>query len=134
MAVLLITHDLGVAAGFCEEIQVMYAGRVVERAAVDAFYRRPVHPYSEALLSAVCDLEMPLDQPIRAIGGRPPLPGELEGECTFSPRCPYAEEICHRESPSLHAVPDAAAACHFAQQRAGVVSAAPDGEQERARS
>jgi peptide/nickel transport system ATP-binding protein len=134
MAVLLITHDLGVAAGFCQEIQVMYAGRVVERAAVDAFYQRPVHPYSEALLSAICDLELPLDEPIKAIGGRPPLPGELEGVCTFSPRCPYAEDVCRRESPALVAVPDAVAACHFANDRAATAKRRPENEHEHARS
>ena len=117
LAVLLITHDLGVAAGFCDEVHVMYAGRIVERADVDALFARPVHPYSEALLSSVCDLSTPIDSPVPSIGGQPPLPGELEGVCSFSPRCRYAEDICRRERPQLSAVPSALVACHFALER-----------------
>lgn len=118
MSVLLITHDLGVTAGFCDQVQVMYAGRIVECAEIDTLYRRPVHPYTEALLDAVCDLTTPIGAKIRTIGGSPPVPGELiETACSFSPRCPYVQEICNREQPTLTSVAAGAAECHFANER-----------------
>ncbi|HUZ40368.1 MAG TPA: ABC transporter ATP-binding protein [Acidimicrobiales bacterium] len=118
IATMLITHDLAVASGFCDDITVMYAGRIVERAGVRSFYERPVHPYSEALLGAAIDMTIPVDRPITTIGGQPPHPGELEGSCSFCPRCPYAEPICLERRPELIAVTDAEVACHFAEARA----------------
>ncbi|MDO8186570.1 ABC transporter ATP-binding protein [Conexibacter sp. JD483] len=120
VAMVMITHDLGVAAGFCDEIAVMYAGRLVEQAPVRELYAAPRHPYTEALLGAACDLTLPLERPIPTIAGQPPLPGRLAGGCSFHPRCPYAQEVCTLERPLL-AAPDAAAparvACHFALTR-----------------
>ena len=118
MSVLFITHDLGVAAGFCDSVQVMYAGRIVERASVSSFYPRPLHPYSAALLGAVCDLSTRLDGPIAAIAGSPPVAGELEGVCSFHPRCPYAADVCRSARPELLPVADSLVACHFSQERA----------------
>jgi peptide/nickel transport system ATP-binding protein len=117
IATMLITHDLAVASSFCDEITVMYAGQIVERAAVRSFYERPVHPYSEALLSAAIDLTIPVDIPITTIGGQPPHPGELEGSCSFFPRCAYKEPVCLEQRPKLMAVRDADVACHFAESR-----------------
>jgi oligopeptide/dipeptide ABC transporter ATP-binding protein len=120
VAVVLITHDLGVAAGFCDEIKVMYAGRFVEGAPVDTLYREPVHPYSEALLGAVCRLDAALDQPMITIGGQPPLPGALPAGCPFHPRCPHAVARCAEEAPPTVALaPDRFGECHFAAERAG---------------
>jgi peptide/nickel transport system ATP-binding protein len=117
IATMLITHDLAVASSFCDDITVMYAGQIVERAGVRSFYERPVHPYSEALLSAAIDLTIPVDLPITTIGGQPPHPGELEGSCSFCPRCAYAEPICLERRPELIALNDAEVACHFAMER-----------------
>jgi oligopeptide/dipeptide ABC transporter ATP-binding protein len=117
-AVVLITHDLGVAAGFCDEIQVMYGGRIVERAAAEPLYRTPVHPYSEALLGAAVDLNLELGVPIPTIGGQPPLAGELPSGCSFHPRCPVAQEVCRTETPALESVSGRPVACHFAAERA----------------
>ncbi len=117
IATILITHDLAVASSFCDEITVMYAGQIVERAGVRSFYERPVHPYSEALLSAAIDLTVPVDLPIKTIGGQPPHPGEILGSCSFYPRCPFAEPICIEERPKLVEVTDAVVACHFAELR-----------------
>jgi oligopeptide/dipeptide ABC transporter ATP-binding protein len=120
VATMLITHDLGVAAGFCDDIVVMYAGRVIERSQVDRLYQRPLHPYSEALMGASVDLEMPLDQPIPAVGGQPPVPGEMpDNVCPFHPRCPYAQDICRRERPPLAPHAGALVACHFPRDSAG---------------
>lgn len=117
IATILITHDLAVASSFCDEITVMYAGQIVERARVRSFYERPVHPYSEALLSAAIDLSAPVDLPIKTIGGQPPRPGEFEGSCSFHPRCSFAEPICVEQRPELISVTDADVACHFANVR-----------------
>ncbi len=117
VAMVMITHDLGVAAGFCDEIAVMYAGRLVEQAPVRELYAAPRHPYTEALLGAACDLTLPLDRAIPTIAGQPPLPGQLAGGCSFHPRCPYAQEVCTVERPLLRAPDDEApsrVACHFA--------------------
>jgi len=117
VAMVMITHDLGVAAGFCHEIAVMYAGRLVEQAPVRELYAAPRHPYTEALLGAACDLTLPLDRPIPTIAGQPPLPGQLAGGCSFHPRCPYAQEVCAAERPPLRDADEATSArvaCHFA--------------------
>ena len=87
LAVLLITHDLAVAADFCDEISVMYAGRVVEHAPVGKMFADPQHPYTRALLNSTVTLDLDPDHPIPAIGGQSPLPGELPGGC---PPCPAA--------------------------------------------
>lgn len=117
IATMLITHDLAVASSFCDDIMVMYAGQIVERTGVRSFYERPVHPYSEALLSAVIDLTIPVDLPITTIGGQPPNPGELDGSCSFYPRCSFAEPICIGRRPEIIEVADAEVACHFATVR-----------------
>jgi oligopeptide/dipeptide ABC transporter ATP-binding protein len=113
LALVMITHDLGVAAGFCERIAVMYAGRIVEQAPVDELYARPRHPYAESLLGAACDLTLDLEAPIPAIPGRPPMPGELPQGCSFNPRCRYAQEKCHGVEPPLEPHGSGAVACYF---------------------
>jgi len=117
-AVVLITHDLGVAAGFCDAIQVMYGGRIVERAEAERLYRAPVHPYSEALLGAAVDLSLELGVPIPTIGGAPPLAGELPSGCSFHPRCPVARDVCRAELPALEPLSGRSVACHLAAERA----------------
>ncbi len=118
MAVILITHDLGLAAGFCDDIHVMYAGRIVERSPVESLFARPVHPYTEALLGAICRLDVDVSQPILAIPGQPPLPQNLPPGCPFHPRCPHAVARCRDEIPSEQFVDGRAAECHFAAERA----------------
>ena len=123
LAVILITHDLGVAAGFCDEIEVMYAGRVVERSPVDSVYAQPVHPYTEALLGAVCRLDEDTLLPMPTIGGQPPLPDHLPGGCTFHPRCRYAVQRCTDEVPVLAGVgSERQVECHLAGERAAIAT------------
>jgi len=130
LAVILITHDLGVAAGFCDEIKVMYAGRLVESAPVDSLYQRPVHPYTEALLGAICQLDADIAQPMTTIAGQPPLPGALPRGCSFHPRCPDAVARCTDEAPStVHLGPARFAECHFALERAAMSDALTSGAQ-----
>ena len=94
VASVLITHDLAVASGFCDEIAVMYAGQVVEQSTAAAFFTCPAHPYSAALLSASVDLSADIGRPLPAIPGQPPLPDALGQGCAFRPRCPHAGEAC----------------------------------------
>jgi oligopeptide/dipeptide ABC transporter ATP-binding protein len=114
LAIVLITHDLGVAAGLVDEVAVMYAGRIVERAPVGELYTGPRHPYTEALLGAACDLTLPLDQPIPTIPGQPPLPAEVDDGCSFRARCRYAQDLCAQQRPLLERRDGGPpAACHF---------------------
>jgi peptide/nickel transport system ATP-binding protein len=123
MAVILITHDLGLAASFCDDIQVMYAGRIVERSRPGPLFARPLHPYTEALLSAICRLDYDVEQPIAAIPGQPPLPGSLPSGCPFHTRCPHAFDRCSIEEPRPHVLPDGRMAeCHLTEQRATVAA------------
>ena len=103
-AVLFVTHDLDVAATFCNRILVMYAGQIVETAAMADAYHAPAHPYTEALLASKCGLDTELDRPIPAIPGLPPLPGRLPSGCPFHPRCPYRREACTHDEPPLEPV------------------------------
>ncbi|MBX9652748.1 ABC transporter ATP-binding protein [bacterium] len=104
-AVILITHDMGVAAGFCDEIYVMYAGRVVERGPTERLFAEPTHPYTKALLSSVPRLDDPPGGRFRTIPGQPPDLTNLPVGCAFSPRCPYVIDTCRKEVPPLTTVP-----------------------------
>ena len=90
MAMILITHDLGVVAGRTDEVAVMYAGRVVERAPTPALFKKMRMPYTEALLAAIPKLDAAPHTPLPAISGRPPDPTRPMQGCSFSPRCRYA--------------------------------------------
>jgi peptide/nickel transport system ATP-binding protein len=116
-AVIFITHDLGTAAALCDRIQVMYAGRIVERAGAIPFYELQGHPYSEALMGAVCRLDADPDVPLPAIGGQPPLVGALPPACAFHPRCPRAEPRCSSDFPPDFEREDRMVECHFAGER-----------------
>jgi len=113
LALILISHDLGVLAETCDRIAVMYAGRIVETGSVDAVFAAPQHPYTKRLLETlpVIGERRGLTAPIP---GGPPDPGAMPEGCRFRPRCPYAAEKCLAD-PQLREVRAAhAAACHFA--------------------
>jgi oligopeptide/dipeptide ABC transporter ATP-binding protein len=111
LAVVLITHNLGIVAETCDRVAVMYAGRIVEEGPVASVFAAPRHPYTQALLSAVITLET---QAPAAVPGSPPdLAGPLPG-CPFAPRCPLAMAVCHEVIPASARVGgDHAAACHL---------------------
>jgi peptide/nickel transport system ATP-binding protein len=117
MAVVLITHDLGLAAAFCDDIHVMYGGRIVERGEAATVFRQPLHPYTEALLESICRLDRDVDQPITAISGQPPLPQNLPAGCAFHPRCAVAQAICSTDVPVPVQIEGQMAECHFAVER-----------------
>ena len=105
MAVMLITHDLGVVAGTTDRVVVMYAGQVVEQASTVELFARPLHPYTEGLLASVPRLDAP--QQGRARGRLHSIPGQVPAAtawpdgCRFHPRCPYAWDRCRAEEPPL---------------------------------
>jgi peptide/nickel transport system ATP-binding protein/oligopeptide transport system ATP-binding protein len=110
MSILLITHDLGVVAETCDDVVVMYAGRVVEKGPVDGVFGSPQHPYTEALLQSIPVLGMARHEPLRVIRGTVPSPLDWPAGCRFSPRCDYAFERCE-EQPPLFEVEGARSAC-----------------------
>lgn len=104
MSILLITHDLSIVAHFCDRVLVMYAGKIVEDAPVDALFENPQHPYTQCLLHALPRLDQIKTEPLHAIEGTPPnLSVPIKG-CAFAPRCKEAMRICVRESPSLYPI------------------------------
>jgi peptide/nickel transport system ATP-binding protein len=111
MAVLLITHDLGVVAHFAERVLVMYAGKIVEQGSVRDIFKRPSHPYTQALLGALPDPLAPAKR-LEAIPGRVPSPLLLPPGCAFCARCKHAFDPCPTQQPPLFEVaPGHAAAC-----------------------
>ncbi len=112
MALVLVTHDLGVVAGLAERVIVMYAGRVVEEAPAPSFFRSPRHPYSAGLLEALPRLDDEPGSPMRTIPGAPPRPGESQGGCPFQPRCARGSSRCEKEEPALVAAAAGRIACH----------------------
>jgi peptide/nickel transport system ATP-binding protein len=103
MAMMLITHDLGVVAGRTDEVAVMYAGRVVERAPTRELFHHMRMPYTAALLAALPKLDAPPHTRLPAIGGRPPDPINPPPGCAFAPRCIYADAACDEGKPPLSA-------------------------------
>lgn len=101
MAMVLVTHDLGVVAGRTDEIIVMYGGKIVEKAPTASLFERVRMPYTEALMGSIPKITDPSHTRLSAIGGRPPdLVAPPKG-CNFAPRCPYAQARCHVEEPPL---------------------------------
>ena len=122
-AVILITHNLGVVADFCDRVQVMYAGRFVECGATEDIFRAPAHPYTEALLKSVPRPDQFSRRPLFSIPGAPPSLAKLPAGCSFEPRCAVGagEPRCTSERPRPITVGPAARAvvaeCHFAGKR-----------------
>ncbi len=125
MAMILITHDMGVVAEVADEVAVMYAGQIVERAGVLDLFDRPEHPYTEALLGALPQIEedRARDARLTTIPGRPPDLVHPPEACRFAPRCPYAsrDDSCSRVLPELRAIRPGhwVRSSHPASERAG---------------
>ena len=104
MAIIWITHDLGVVAGMAERVLVMYAGLIVEEAQVDMIYEDARHPYTQALLEALPRIDLRREKRLKSIPGAPPnLLAEPHG-CPFAPRCEYVIERCRQENPPLEPI------------------------------
>jgi len=101
MAILLITHDLGVVAEYADEVAVMYAGKLVESADVGRLFQAPRHPYTQGLLRSMPRLAGPVGEPLPTIPGTVPSPLERPPGCPFAGRCPRVLERCHEAMPSI---------------------------------
>ena len=101
MAVLLITHDLGVVADIADRVVVMYAGRTIETASAAAVFARPSHPYTRGLLDAVPNPARHAEGGLREIPGRVPVLASSPDACTFADRCPRVDDTCRRHRPDL---------------------------------
>jgi oligopeptide/dipeptide ABC transporter ATP-binding protein len=113
MAVLFITHNLGVVAQIADRVAVMYAGEIVEQGPVGAIFARPGHPYTRALFSAIPRLDA-AEQPLSAIPGRVPPLDAMPAGCRFAPRCPLARAGCEREQVLAELEAGHSARCHVA--------------------
>jgi oligopeptide transport system ATP-binding protein len=113
-AIVLITHDLGVVAGLCDRVIVMYGGRVVEEGPVAQIFKSPRHPYTKGLLNCMPRLDQPLDAELPAIPGQPPNLQNLPAGCAFADRCAHVTGRCQTDRPELlHIRPGERAACHM---------------------
>jgi oligopeptide/dipeptide ABC transporter ATP-binding protein len=118
-SLLLITHDLGVVASMADEVLVMYAGRIVERADVDTLFHHPRHPYTKALLGCVAGIEDDRSVPLEPIAGAAPDLRNPPRGCRFAPRCSMARDICRvQDQPLVSVSHDHAVACILAQPEA----------------
>jgi peptide/nickel transport system ATP-binding protein/oligopeptide transport system ATP-binding protein len=107
MSMLFITHDLGVLAEICDDILVMYAGKIIEAGTVAELFKNPLHPYTQGLLASAPRLGV-RQAVLPSIGGVIPSLWRLPTGCRFSNRCPFAKEICHSQEPVLKDVPGGA--------------------------
>ena len=105
-SVILITHDLGVVAGHCDRVLVMYAGRVVEKANTDPLFQRPMHPYTAGLLESLPRLDRDPGDRLPAIPGAPPDMTDVPPGCSYRPRCPYSVDACQSVDPTIDAKVD----------------------------
>ncbi|MEO5595821.1 MAG: ABC transporter ATP-binding protein [Lysobacteraceae bacterium] len=102
-ALLLITHDLGLVAGYCDWVNVMYAGQIVESAPTRALFAEPVHPYTQGLLRASLSVSRPTRE-FLSIDGQPPELSRIPSGCRFHPRCTQAVAACRQQVPTLHRI------------------------------
>ncbi len=117
VAMLMITHNLGVVARYADRVNVMYAGKIVERATAREIYAKPRHPYTLGLLRSVPRLDEPRRAKLQPIPGQPPDLSRLPPGCAFAPRCPYVAERCVAEAPRLEPVgTDHLASCWMVNQ------------------
>ncbi len=112
MTILFITHDLGVVAEMAERVIVMYAGRIVEEAPVKDLFARPLHPYTEGLITCIPRIENNVPR-LNVITGMVPSPGDFPPGCRFHPRCPYTRPFCSVQAPEMARYGASRVACHF---------------------
>ena len=125
MAIMLITHDLGVVAEMADDVAVMYAGRVVEKGPIELIFRSPQHPYTEALLQSIPVLGMTQSEPLRVIRGMVPSPLSWPVGCRFATRCDYAFDRCRHEDPPLFPAGGQESACWLCEQGPRAAVGAP---------
>ncbi len=116
-SIIMITHDLGVIAETCDDVLVMYAGRVAEQGSVDDVFNHPKHPYTHGLLNSIPRLNTPRKTKLPTIEGMVPSLTDMPAGCRFNNRCPYADDLCAQSYPTIDDQPgDHKAACHHWQK------------------
>jgi len=116
MSILLITHDLGIIAEMADEVVVMYASKVVERAPIKTLFEHPLHPYTFGLFNSRPEMGRPKDQKLETIEGMVPSPLRFPQGCKFHPRCKFSQERCSQEEPEIREIePGHEVRCHFAE-------------------
>jgi oligopeptide/dipeptide ABC transporter ATP-binding protein len=103
MAIILVTHDLSIAANHTDEVAVMYGGKIVEHAPTGVLFSRMLHPYTQTLMGAIPRLDAPAGEPFKTIEGQPPDLMNPPVGCVFADRCPHARPICRQDAPPLRA-------------------------------
>jgi oligopeptide/dipeptide ABC transporter ATP-binding protein len=116
MSLLLITHDMGVAAEIADRVVVMYAGKVVEEGTVQHLFKTPHHPYTIGLMASIPSLDGDRQERLYTIGGSIPSLAHLPGGCRFHPRCSFATDDCRSEEPPLRKINAGAVACWHAEE------------------
>jgi len=113
LPIIFITHDLSVIAETCDKVAVMYAGKIVEQASAVSLYKDPLHPYTKGLIGSYPSVRGEKKE-LKSIPGAPPRLIDPPKGCRFSPRCPYAMDICRTEEPKLKNMGDnRVVACHL---------------------
>ena len=126
LGVLLLTHNLGIVAGICTRVLVMYSGRIVESGTTQELFSNPQHPYTKALLDAVPRLEHPVRRASTRIAGSPPSPWDRPAGCAFNSRCAYRVERCEHDDPPLALTPTGRlSACWVSQTDGGLQAGEP---------
>ena len=115
LAYILISHNLAVVEQLCDEVAVLYLGRIVEQGATPGLLSRPAHPYTAALRSAVPEIDLAARRERLVLPGGPPDPADPPSGCSFNPRCPLAVDRCRTEPPTLREVDGRSVACHRAE-------------------
>jgi oligopeptide transport system ATP-binding protein len=119
MAIMIITHDLGVVANIAKNVAVMYAGKIVEMGSVDEIFYNPKHPYTWGLLTSMPKLHVDRSLPLIPISGSPPDLGKLPKGCSFAARCPHVMKVCHHFDPNTTQISDThVVSCWLQDERA----------------
>ncbi len=130
VAVIIITHDLGVVAGMCDNIHVMYAGKIVEKGTARELFDEPMHPYTQGLIRSVPRMDQDVTGRLYSIQGQPPSVIDLPDCCPFYPRCEYAMDICRRKYPAAETLAnDREVACWLYKDREAAEGSARDQEE-----
>jgi peptide/nickel transport system ATP-binding protein len=132
VALILVSHDLGVVSEVCDTVAVMYAGHIVEMGPTRSLLGRAKHPYTMALLQSMPSAQTARTARLKAIPGEPPMLGAFASGCPFHPRCPYRVEVCASRDPRLELVGDRSVACWVAQDQGSLPEPAEVGDPERA--
>ena len=119
MSMLMITHDLGIVADVCDEVSIVYAGRVVEHGNLEDIFEKTAHPYTEGLFNSIPDISARTDRLV-PIQGLMPDPANLPEGCPFAPRCQYAAGACSRGVPKRTQLSDTHYVCCVRCERGGM--------------